>query len=414
MPLAKDVDLEKIADLTYGFTGADLAMLCKEAAMKALRRVLPEIIKEKGEIPEEIPGEVLNKLEVTMEDFRKALQEIEPSGMRDVLIEVPRVKWSDIGDLEDAKKELREAVEWPLKYAKSYEKLGIEPPKGVLLYGPPGCGKTLLAKAVANEANANFIAVKGPEILSKWVGESEKAVRKIFRKARQVAPCIVFFDEIDSIATRRGSDVNRVTDRVLNQLLTELDGIEKLRGVVVLAATNRPDLLDPALLRPGRFDKLIYIPLPNKEARVKIFKVHTRKMPLADDVNFEELAEKTDGYTGADIAAVCREAAMMVVREAVRKAESVRNIAINVAEGKEPVEKLELEIRDIEKLKKLLERFKKGDREAMKELIENIDPLLFMGKVSRRHFMEALLRVRKSLTAEERRFYEKLREWAPS
>jgi len=415
MPLGKDVNLEKLADLTYGFTGADIAMLCKEAAMKALRRVLPQVIKEKGEIPDEIPAEVLNKLEVTMEDFLKALQEIEPSGMRDVLIEIPRVKWEDIGDLEEVKKELREAVEWPLKYPQTYSKLGIEPPRGVLLYGPPGCGKTLLAKAVANEANANFIAVKGPEVLSKWVGESERAIRKIFHKARQVAPCIVFFDEIDSIAGRRGSDVNKVTDRVLNQLLTELDGIERLRGVVVLAATNRPDLLDPALLRPGRLDKLIYVPLPNREARLKILKVHTRKVPLAEDVNLEEIAEKTEGYTGADLAAICREAAMMVLREATRKAEKIRTLTLNVIEGRESIEKLEKEVKGVKKLEDVVKRAReKKNMELLRDMLKLLDPVIFAGKVERKHFLEALVNVRRSLTDEQLKFYEKLREWIPS
>ncbi len=304
--------LDYLADRTYGFVGADLAALCKEAAMKALRRILPKIDLEK----EEIPREILESLKVTKEDFLNALREIQPSAMREVLVEVPKVKWSDIGDLEEAKQELREAVEWPLKYPDMFERMGIRPPKGILLYGPPGTGKTLLAKAVANESGANFIAVKGPELLSKWVGESEKGIREVFRKARQVAPCVIFFDEIDALAPRRGLyEGSHVTESVVNQLLTELDGIEELRGVVVIGATNRPDLVDPGLLRPGRFDRLILVPAPDKKARLEILKVHTRKVPLAKDVNLEKLAEITEGFSGADIEGLVREAVMTALRE---------------------------------------------------------------------------------------------------
>jgi len=316
MPLAKDVDLIKLAELTHGFVGADLAALCREAAMRAIRRILPKIDLD----TDEVPPEVLNSLEVTMEDFMQALQDIEPSAMREVIIEVPNVKWDDIGGLEKVKQELREAVEWPLKYPEIYEKLGLQPPRGIILFGPPGTGKTMLAKAVANESEANFISVKGPELLSKWVGESEKHVREIFRKARQAAPCIIFFDEIDSIAPRRGGITDSgVTDRVISQLLTELDGIEELRGVMVIAATNRPDLVDPALLRPGRFDRLLYVGPPDKEARLEIFKIHTKGMSLADDVNLETLAERTDGYVGADIKEVVRTAASLALREFLQK-----------------------------------------------------------------------------------------------
>jgi transitional endoplasmic reticulum ATPase len=312
MPLADDVDLDYLADVTHGFVGADLAALCKEAAMKTLRRILPDIDLDK----EEIPKEVLDKIEVTMEDFKEALKEVEPSALREVLVEVPNVRWDDIGGLEEVKQELKEAVEWPLKHKDVFERMGIRPPKGVLLFGPPGTGKTLLAKAVANESEANFISVKGPEIFSKWVGESEKAIREIFRKARQAAPTVIFFDEIDSIAPRRGSGHDSgVTEKVVNQLLTELDGLEEPKDVVVIGATNRPDILDPALLRPGRLDRIVLVPAPDKKARLEIFKVHTRKMPLADDVDLEKLAEKTEGYTGADIEAVCREAAMLALRE---------------------------------------------------------------------------------------------------
>ncbi|XRO75417.1 CDC48 family AAA ATPase [Methanocaldococcus sp. 28A] len=316
MPLAEDVDLDYLADVTHGFVGADLAALCKEAAMRALRRVLPSIDLE----AEEIPKEVLDNLKVTMDDFKEALKDVEPSAMREVLVEVPNVKWEDIGGLEEVKQELREAVEWPLKAKEVFEKIGVRPPKGVLLFGPPGTGKTLLAKAVANESGANFISVKGPEIFSKWVGESEKAIREIFRKARQSAPCIIFFDEIDAIAPKRGRDLSSgVTDKVVNQLLTELDGMEEPKDVIVIAATNRPDIIDPALLRPGRLDRVILVPVPDEKARLDIFKIHTRGMNLAEDVNLEELAKKTEGYTGADIEALCREAAMLAVRESIGK-----------------------------------------------------------------------------------------------
>ncbi len=314
MPLAEDVDLDKIAEMTHGYTGADIAALVKEAALAALRRFISE---EKIDLSQPIPAEKLRQLKVTMKDFMEAMKHVQPSLIREIYVEVPEVHWSDIGGLEDVKQQLREAVEWPMKSPEIFEQMGIEPPKGILLYGPPGTGKTLLAKAVATESGSNFIAVRGPEILSKWVGESEKAVRQIFRRARQVAPAIIFFDELDAIAPARGyrHDTSGVTDRIVNQLLTEMDGIEPLRNVVVIAATNRPDIIDPALLRPGRFDRLIYVPPPDEKARLEIFKVHTRNMPLAEDVDLKELARKTEGYTGADIAAVCREAAMIALRE---------------------------------------------------------------------------------------------------
>ncbi|RLE51105.1 MAG: AAA family ATPase, partial [Candidatus Methanomethylicota archaeon] len=313
MPLADDVDLKKLAEITHGFVGADLAALCREAAMKALRRYLPEIDLQQERIPEE----VLEKLQVTMRDFMEAFKEITPSAMREVYIETPNVRWSDIGNLEEAKQELREAVEWPIKYPEAFKRMGIRPPRGILLFGPPGCGKTLLARAVATESEANFISVKGPELLSKWVGESEKAVREIFRKARMAAPAIIFLDEIDAIAPMRGLGYgdSRVTERVISQLLTEMDGLITLENVVVIGATNRPDILDPALLRPGRFDRLIYIPPPDYKARIEILRIHTRNMPLTDDVNLEEIAKLTEGYSGSDLEAVCREAAMSALRE---------------------------------------------------------------------------------------------------
>ncbi|HIJ98608.1 TPA: CDC48 family AAA ATPase, partial [archaeon] len=321
MPLEPDVDLDEWADVTYGFVGADLEALCKEAAMATLRRILPKInIEEEGEIPREL----LEELKVLKKDFKDAFKNVSPSAMREVLVEVPKVKWNDIGGLDELKQQLKEAVEWPLKNPKMFKKMGIKPPKGILLYGPPGTGKTLLAKAVANESDANFISVKGPEIFSKWVGESERAIRKIFGKAKQVAPCIVFFDELDAIAPIRGRDSGtHVTETVVNQLLTELDGLEELEGVVIIGASNRPDIIDPGLLRPGRFDRLLFTPVPEKESRLKIFKVHTKNMPLAKDVSIEKLAAETEEYVGADIEAICREAAMIALRKSGMKAEEV-------------------------------------------------------------------------------------------
>ena len=314
MPLSDDVDLKKLADRTHGYAGADISALCKEAAMASLRRILPQVDLETVEIPVDI----LDMISVTKDDFKEALKDLQPSTMREVLIEKPDVKWEDIGALESAKQELKEAVEWPLKFGKVFEHMNAKPPKGILLYGPPGTGKTMLAKAVATESEANFIAVKGPEFLNKWVGESEKAVRETFRKARQASPCVIFMDEIDSIAPERGtgSDSN-VTERVISQMLTELDGLESLNDVVVIAATNRPDIMDQALLRPGRFDKSIYIGPPDFESRVSIFKIHTAEKPLADDVDIEELANKSEGCTGADIAAICNEAVMTAVRRII-------------------------------------------------------------------------------------------------
>jgi transitional endoplasmic reticulum ATPase len=318
MPLAEDVDLKKLADVTHGFVGADLESLAKEAAIRALRRILPEINLE----AQSIPGDILNKIIVKMADFQDALKEVEPSAMREVLVEIPDVTWDQVGGLEDVKEELREAVEWPLKYPDLFAQLNATPPKGLLLYGPPGTGKTLLAKAVAHESESNFISVKGPELLNKFVGESEKAVREVFRKARQASPCIIFFDEIDSVAPTRGSSVgdSHVTERVISQFLTEMDGLEELRNVVIIAATNRPDIIDSALLRPGRFDRLLFVPPPDLEARKQIFKIHTRKTPLADDVSLDDLARKTDGYTGADIASLANTGVMLALREHISKA----------------------------------------------------------------------------------------------
>lgn len=314
MPLDKDVDLGLIADKTHGYVGADLAALCREAAMAALRRVLPEVNVE----DETIPTEVLNRICVTKDDFTDAMKGLQPSTMREVLIEKPNVKWEDIGALADAKQELKEAVEWPLKYGKVFAHMNAKPPKGILLYGPPGTGKTMLAKAVATESEANFISVKGPEFLNKWVGESEKAVRETFRKARQASPCVIFMDELDSVVPVRGTggDSN-VTERVVSQMLTEMDGLEPMNDVVVIAATNRPDMIDPALLRPGRFDKSIFVGPPDKESRRSIFGIHTRGKPLDADVDLDALADRTEGCTGADISAICNEAVMTAVRRLV-------------------------------------------------------------------------------------------------
>ena len=361
MPLAEDVDLKKLADVTHGFVGADLESLAKEAAIRALRRILPEINLE----AQSIPGDILNKIIVKMADFQDALKEIEPSAMREVLVEIPDISWDQVGGLQDVKEELREAVEWPLKYPDLFAQLNATPPKGLLLYGPPGTGKTLLAKAVAHESESNFISVKGPELLNKFVGESEKAVREVFRKARQASPCIIFFDEIDSVAPIRGSSMgdSNVTERVISQFLTEMDGLEELRNVVIIAATNRPDIIDSALLRPGRFDRLLFVPPPDLEARKQIFKIHTRKTPMTDDVNLDEMARKTDGYTGADIASVANTAVMLALREHISKAK---------------------------------------DPEDAKKRAKGL-------KVARRHFEEALQKI-KPMSSEELKMYERFSE----
>jgi len=361
MPLAEDVDLEKIASITHGFVGADLAALCKEAAMRALRRILPEIDFEK----DTIPAEMLNKITVTMNDFMEALKDVEPSAMREVLVEIPNIRWDDIGGLKDVKLELQEAVEWPLKYPEIFEHMDARPPKGILLYGPPGTGKTLLAKAVANESEANFISVKGPELLSKWVGESERAVREVFRKAKQAAPSIIFFDEIDAIAPIRGGGYgdSGVTERVISQLLTEMDGIEELRGVVVIAATNRPDIVDPALLRPGRFDKLLYVPLPDLEARKEILKIHLRKKPLAEDIDIDELAKRTEGYTGADLSAICNTAVMLAIREHIMNSKGPE-------EAKENLKELKVYKRHFEEALKKVKPISQRELEMYKRISE--------------------------------------------
>ncbi|UCE91933.1 MAG: CDC48 family AAA ATPase [Methanobacteriota archaeon] len=310
MPIAKSVDLERIAEMTHGFVGADLAALARESAMRALRRYLPDI-----EFGKPIPTDVLEKMRVTGQDFTEALREIEPSAMREVLVEIPKVTWNDVGGLDDIKKALNEAIEMPLEDPEAFSRLGIRSPSGVLLFGAPGTGKTLIARAVANETKANFISIKGPEIMSKWVGESEKAIRMIFKKAKQVAPSIVFLDEIDAIAPRRGSHFDSgAIERVVNQLLTSMDGLDQMQGVFVIAATNRPDILDRALLRPGRFDKLLITALPDEIGRTRILEVHTRDMPL-EGVDIKQMAAKLEGYVGADIENLCREAGLIALRE---------------------------------------------------------------------------------------------------
>jgi len=344
MPLDKDVNLDIIADKTHGFVGADIAALAKEAGMIALRRILPEIDLTK----EEIPAEILDKIKVTSADFEEALKTVEPSALREVFVEIPNVKWEDIGGMEEIKEQLKQAVEWPLKYPKLFNHMNAAPPKGILLYGPPGTGKTLLAKAVATETEANFISVKGPEFLSKWVGESEKMVRETFRKARQAAPCIIFFDELDSITPARGSTLGdaHTTERIISQLLTELDGLEELKGVTVIAASNRPDIIDPALLRAGRFDRLIYVPLPDEATRKKIFQVHLRNKPLSKDVNIDELAKETENFSGAEIAAVCNEAVMNAIKEYLDKHQGkeeekdIKNLKLEAKHLKEALKKI--------------------------------------------------------------------------
>ncbi|MCK4791109.1 MAG: CDC48 family AAA ATPase [Desulfobacteraceae bacterium] len=327
MPLAQDVSLKKLAEITHGFVGADLEALAREAAMSALRKILPKIDFELSDIP----YETLLKLEIMMDNFFEAMKEIEPSAIREVFVEVPDVKWSDVGGHENIKQELKEAIEWPLKYPDIFRKAGTNPPKGIMLYGKPGTGKTLLAKAVANESGVNFISIKGPQLISRYVGESERGVRETFRKARHAAPTILFLDEIDSLVPRRGSSSTdaHVTERVISQFLTEMDGIEELKGVVVLAATNRLDLVDPAILRSGRFDLLFELPLPDEKTREEIFKIHTKNKPLNGTVDLKKLAKEIEGRTGSDIEFVCRKASMFAVREYIEHNSAKKKISAN-------------------------------------------------------------------------------------
>ena len=330
MPLESDVNQEKIASVSHGFVGADLEYLCKEAAMKCLRRLLPELNLE----DEKIPPETLEKLIISMSDFENALKEVMPSAMREVYLESPDVEWNDIGGLDDVKRELQEAVEWPLRYPDLYTKLGHSVPKGILMHGPSGTGKTMLAKAVATESEANFISVKGPELLSKWIGESERGIREIFRRARQAAPCVVFFDEIDSIAPIRGMEgVNAGTERMVSQLLTEMDGIQELNGVVIIAATNRLDMIDSALLRPGRFDKIVFVPKPDISTRLKILEIYAKEKPLTGEVNLQRIAELTDGFSGADMSAVANTAISLVLHEYLQKYSNPEDAAKHATEA---------------------------------------------------------------------------------
>ncbi|MFT4311185.1 MAG: CDC48 family AAA ATPase [Candidatus Woesearchaeota archaeon] len=361
MPLAKDVQLKKLAEVTHGFVGADLSSLTKEAAMNVLRRLLPDLNLDDDKA---IDPKILEKLRITMSDFKEALKVVRPSALREVFVEAPNTTWKDVGGLDDVKTELKEAVEWPLNHKEEFKKLGVKPPKGVLLYGPPGTGKTLLAKAVAKESESNFISVKGPELLSKWVGESEKAVREIFKKARQASPTIVFFDEIDSIAPRRGNhgEDGKTTERVVNQLLTEMDGMQELADIVIIAATNRPDILDTALLRPGRFDRIVLVGAPDEKAREGIFSVHTRNMPLADDVDLKVLVNKTNGYVGADIESVAREAAMLALRK------NIKATKVTMKDFEEALNKVRPSVtKDVENAYKELEKhFRSATGERMK------------------------------------------------
>ncbi|MHA2502303.1 MAG: CDC48 family AAA ATPase [Candidatus Kariarchaeaceae archaeon] len=359
MPLADDVDLRFYSDNTHGMVGADLQALTREAAMRTLRRFLPDIDLE----AETIPAEILDAMEVTNDDFTEAAKEIQPSAMREVFVEIPKVNYADIGGLDDVIQQMKETVEWPINNPQAFERIGIDPPSGILLYGPPGTGKTLLAKAVANESEANFISIKGPELLSKWVGESEKAVREVFRKARMAAPTVIFFDEIDSIASRRGSGMgdSGVTERVISQLLTEMDGLESLNNVVVLAGTNRPDIVDPALLRPGRFDRIIYVKPPSLEGRKDILDIYARRMPLGEDVNLEEIARLLEGFVGSDIEALCREAGIIALREDIKATQAMHQHFIKAREkvhatmtpqAQEYYEKLESELKTDQRVAK--------------------------------------------------------------
>jgi len=341
MPLHDDVNLRLIAEKTHGFVGADIEALAKEAAMLAIRRILPKIDLDKP-----IPLELLSDLKIRMQNFLDALNSIEPSALREVMIQQPTETWDDVGGLEEVKMQLKEIIEWPLKYPELYSHLNARPPNGILLYGPPGTGKTLIAKALAHESEVNFISVKGPEFLSKWVGESEKAVRETFRKARAAAPCIIFFDEIDAIAGMRGRFASsEVTEQVVSQLLTEMDGLEGLKDVILIAATNRPDMLDPALLRSGRFGRHIEIPMPDFETRKEIFKIHLRNKPLESDVNFDDLAAALDGYTGADIKAICEEATLLTIRKNLERVDKIKKEVVELEDKLEELKTQESEMR---------------------------------------------------------------------
>ncbi len=338
MPLDEKINLKELSKVTHGFVGADLEVLAKEAAMRSLRRVLPDIDLDE----DTISNEILQRIQITSQDFREALKEVRPSALREVHVQVPNVSWDDVGGLEELKQELKEAIEWPIKHQEAYEYVNLQPPKGVLLHGPPGTGKTLIAKALAKMTESNFISIKGPELLSKWVGESEKGVREIFRKAKQAAPCIIFFDEIDALVPRRsGGDSSHVSENVVSQILTEIDGLEELHNVLIIGATNRLDIVDPAILRPGRFDRIIEVPLPDSEGRKKIFRIHTKKKPLASDVDFDRLVEMTDGFSGAEVAAVTNRAAITALKRYVdAKSHNIKEIKIAQKDLEEAIEKI--------------------------------------------------------------------------
>ncbi len=358
MPIEEDINLDDYAEITHGFVGADIMAICREAAMYSLRRILPKI-----NLDEPIPSEIIQELKIKNDDFIQALNMVEPSAMREVMVEIPNIFWDEVGGLEDIKNELKEAVEWPLKYPKLFEKAGVRPLNGILLFGPPGCGKTLLAKAIATETKTNFITVKGPELFSKYVGESEKSVRNIFRKARQAAPSIIYFDEIDAVSSVRGiSESTAIRDSIVNQILVEMDGIENRKGIVVIASTNRPDMVDSALLRPGRLDRLLYVTAPHTEERESILRVHTKNMPLAEDVSLKSIAQMTEGYSGADLENVCREAGMQAIRENLTNLEKIEKkhfdyalSKINSTLPKEIIEKYESMANEITKSRNIKE-----------------------------------------------------------
>ncbi|MFB5605313.1 MAG: AAA family ATPase, partial [Nitrosarchaeum sp.] len=339
MPIDEKVDLKQIAKVTHGFVGADLEILSKEAAMRSLRKILPEINLSE----EKVSTEILQKIKITNDDFRDALKEVRPSALREVQVQIPNVNWDDVGGLDELKEELREAIEWPIKHKEAFEYVNVEAPKGILLHGPPGTGKTMIAKALATMTESNFISIKGPELLSKWVGESEKGVREIFRKARQAAPCIIFLDEVDALVPRRGSgdSGSHVTENVVSQILTEIDGLEELHNVLIIGATNRLDIVDEALLRPGRFDRIIEVPNPDSKGREQIFKIHSRKKPLSSDVDVAKIVELTNGFSGAEMASITNRAAILALKRHVNtKSKNIKDIKITQQDILDSIDKV--------------------------------------------------------------------------
>jgi transitional endoplasmic reticulum ATPase len=354
MPIDDKVDLKQIAKTTHGFVGADLEVLSKEAAMRSLRRILPEIDLDE----EKVSTEILQKIKITYDDFKDALKEVRPSALREVLVQIPNVSWDDVGGLDEVKEELRQAVEWPLKHKEAFEYVNVEAPKGLLLYGPPGTGKTMIAKALATMTDSNFISVKGPELLSKWVGESEKGIREIFRKARQAAPCIIFFDEIDALVPRRGNGFSgsHVTENVVSQILTEIDGLEELHNVLIIGATNRLDIVDEALLRPGRFDRIIEVPNPDSKGREQIFKIHSRKKPLSNDVNISKIIEITDGFSGAEMAAIANRAAIIALKRHIDTgSENIKDIKITQNDIVDSINKIKPRKKEVNTAQSIIE-----------------------------------------------------------